>query len=82
LQGIIALGGLRTSNIFRASGDLEKVNELRILIDQGKYSFKNGFEDPHIPASLFKLWLRDLMHPLIPLESHADCLEAADDEKR
>lgn len=81
-DGIIALGGLRTPNIFRAAGDNDKVNELRILVDQGKYSFGHGFDDPHVAASLLKLWLRELMQPLIPLDLHAECMEAAEDENR
>jgi len=79
-QGILALGGLRAPGIFRVSGDMESVNELRITIDQGKYSLA-GYEDPYIAASLFKLWLRELAQPLIPESCYQNCIAAASQAK-
>ena len=29
-------------------------------------SLQNGIDDPHVVASLFKLWLRELEEPVIP----------------
>lgn len=74
----MALGGLRTPGIFRTAGDSERVTEFKIYIDQGRYSF-TGFEDPHIAASLFKLWLRELLQPLIPLQWYEECMDSAED---
>ena len=31
--------------------------------------------DPHVPASLLKLWYRELEEPLIPAEYYTDCIE-------
>lgn len=47
------------------------------MIDQGKYSF-GGCDDPHVAASLFKLWLRELAQPLVPEEYYAECMFAAE----
>lgn len=80
-QGVLALGGLKTTGIFRVPADLEKVKELRITIDQGRYSFF-GYEDAHIAASLFKLWLRELRDPLIPMDWYHQCMESAVSETR
>jgi hypothetical protein len=78
---VLALGGLKTPGIFRVAGDLDKVKELRIIIDQGRYSFA-GYEDARIAASLFKLWLRELRDPLIPLDWYHQCMEAAPSPSR
>ena len=78
---MLALGGLKTPGIFRVAGDLDKVKELRIIIDQGRYSFA-GYEDARIAASLFKLWLRELRDPLIPLDWYHQCMEAAPSPSR
>ena len=77
-QGILALGGLRTSGIFRIPGDLDRVNELKIVIDKGRYSL-SGQEDPSIAASLLKLWLRELAQPLIPDHLYGECIASASD---
>ena len=31
--------------------------------------------DPHIPASLLKLWYRELQEPLIPPEFYGECID-------
>lgn len=41
-----------------------------------------GIEDCHVPASLLKLWLRELQNPLIPESLYNECLEAASDPER
>lgn len=78
---MLALGGLKTPGIFRVAGDVDKVKELRIVIDSGRYSFA-GYEDPRIAASLFKLWLRELRDPLIPIDWYHQCMEAASSAAR
>ncbi len=35
--------------------------------------------DPHVPALLFKLWLRELVDPLVPSEMHNNCIAFASD---
>ena len=34
-------------------------------------------DDPHVAASLFKLWLRELQEPLIPSDMYNDALASA-----
>lgn len=64
-NGILALGGAATEGIFRVPGDGDGVAMLKDRIDRGQYQL-SGVDDPNIPASLFKLWLRELQEPLIP----------------
>lgn len=49
----------------RIPGDIDAVNALKLLIDKGK-PVPNSCDDPHTPASLLKLWFRELEDPLIP----------------
>jgi hypothetical protein len=44
--------------------------------------FLLGIDDCHVPASLFKLWLRELQDPLIPSEMYNDCVACANDPDR
>ncbi|KAJ8278211.1 hypothetical protein GJAV_G00085110 [Gymnothorax javanicus] len=80
-EEVLGLNGDQTEGIFRVPGDIDEVNALKLQVDQWKVP--TGLEDPHIPASLLKLWYRELEEPLIPHEyyeeciSHYDCPEAA-----
>lgn len=74
-DGILALGGTTQEGIFRVPGDSDLVSELRLRIDRGYYSLE-GVDDPHVLASLFKLWLRELCDPLIPAEMYNECIES------
>ncbi|KAG9316206.1 hypothetical protein JVU11DRAFT_2232 [Chiua virens] len=75
-DGILALGGTRCEGIFRVPGDGDLVSELKIRIDRGYYTLEN-VDDPHVLASLLKLWLRELLDPLVPEELYNDCITAA-----
>lgn len=75
-DGIIALGGTKCEGIFRVPGDSDLVSELKIRIDRGYYTLEN-VDDPHVLASLLKLWLRELLDPLVPEELYNDCINAA-----
>ncbi|KAF5345370.1 hypothetical protein D9758_008505 [Tetrapyrgos nigripes] len=68
-NGILALGGTKSEGIFRVPGDGDSVSELKLRIDRGYYNL-DGVDDPHILASLMKLWLRELCDPLIPEEMY------------
>ncbi len=46
--------------------NLSKLNVLDVL------------EDPHLPASLLKLWYRELYEPLIPNEYYSKCIKYCD----
>ncbi|KAH7102162.1 hypothetical protein BKA62DRAFT_118752 [Auriculariales sp. MPI-PUGE-AT-0066] len=74
-DAILALGGSRTEGIFRVPGDGDAVAELKLRIDRGFYTL-DGIEDPHVPASLLKLWLRELQTPLVPDEMYNECVAA------
>lgn len=77
-DSIIALGGSKREGIFRIPGDGEAVMEMKVRIDKGHYNLQ-GIDDPHVPASLLKMWLRELQEPLIPLEQYNECIQAAED---
>ena len=49
---------------YRVPGDIDEVNSLKLHVD--KWKEPSTVRDPHIPASLLKLWFRDLYDPLIP----------------
>lgn len=58
------LNGFITEGLFRLPGDFEQLEILKDNFGQG--DFKIECKDPHVLASLFKLWLRELAEPLIP----------------
>ena len=51
--------------LHRIPGDIDEVNALKLHLDKGK-SIPESTCDPHVPASLLKLWFRELEDPLIP----------------
>ena len=54
-------------------GDIDEVNALKARVDQ--WSLPVGCSDPHVPASLLKLWYRELHESLIPPEFYERCVE-------
>lgn len=72
-DGILALGGMKAEGIFRVAGDSDSVSELKLRIDRGYYTL-DSVDDPHVLASLLKLWLRELCDPLVPDEMYNDCI--------
>ena len=77
-DGVLALGGTKSEGIFRVPGDADAVAALKMRLDRGSYTLE-GVDDPHVPASLFKLWLRELVDPLVPSEMYNDCIAFAND---
>ncbi|KAH9027308.1 hypothetical protein EDB85DRAFT_2148575 [Lactarius pseudohatsudake] len=77
-DGVLALGGTKSEGIFRIPGDSDAVAALKMRLDRGSYTLE-GVDDPHVPASLFKLWLRELVDPLVPSEMYNDCIAFAGD---
>ncbi|KAG2212346.1 hypothetical protein INT47_001706 [Mucor saturninus] len=75
------LNGQTSEGIFRVPGDADAVTELRIRIENGNYD-STGFDDPNVPASLLKYWLRDLSEPLIPTSLYDDCISNAHDKEK
>ena len=61
-------------NVFdRVPGDIDEVNALKLRCDQ--WILPSECPDPHIPASLLKLWYRELYEPLIPAHFYNTCVE-------
>lgn len=75
-EEVLGLNGDQTEGIFRVPGDIDEVNALKIQVDQ--WNIPTGLEDPHIPASLLKLWYRELEEPLIPHEFYEECVRHYD----
>lgn len=91
-DGILALGGTQNEGIFRVPADADSVSELKSRIDRGYYQLvgtlsllasmtdtvlQNGIDDPHVAASLLKLWLRELEEPVVPTELYNEALAAS-----
>uniref|UniRef100_A0A8C3CX09 Rho GTPase-activating protein 39 n=1 Tax=Cairina moschata TaxID=8855 RepID=A0A8C3CX09_CAIMO len=71
-QQVLALGGEQTEGIFRIPGDIDEVNALKLQVDQ--WRIPSGLSDPNIPASLLKLWYRELEEPVIPQQFYKECI--------
>ncbi|KAM5134993.1 rho GTPase-activating protein 39-like isoform 2-T2 [Mantella aurantiaca] len=69
---VLALGGERTEGIFRVPGDIDEVNALKLQVEQ--WRIPDSLSDPTIPASLLKLWYRELEEPLIPQQFYKQCI--------
>ncbi|KAJ2613296.1 hypothetical protein EV177_002578 [Coemansia sp. RSA 1804] len=75
---IVSLGGLSTEGLFRIPGDADTVALARLRIEAGSADFA-AIDDPNVPASLLKEWMRDLADPLVPESYYARCVAAPDD---
>ncbi|XP_068120044.1 rho GTPase-activating protein 39-like isoform X2 [Hyperolius riggenbachi] len=71
-QQVLALGGERTEGIFRVPGDIDEVNALKLQVEQ--WRIPENLADPTVPASLLKLWYRELEEPLIPQQFYKQCI--------
>ncbi|KAJ8259701.1 hypothetical protein GJAV_G00172420 [Gymnothorax javanicus] len=76
-QCVLALGGAQTEGIFRVPGDIDEVNALKLQVDQWK--IPEDLCDPTVPASLLKLWYRELEEPLIPMNYYQQCMCSYED---
>ncbi|KAG5835665.1 hypothetical protein ANANG_G00246420 [Anguilla anguilla] len=76
-QCVLALGGAHTEGIFRVPGDIDEVNALKLQVDQWK--IPEDLSDPNVPASLLKLWYRELEEPLIPMSYYRQCISSYED---
>ncbi|XP_013408982.1 rho GTPase-activating protein 39 isoform X2 [Lingula anatina] len=71
-EEVLRLNGAQVEGIFRVPGDIDAVNELKVRFDQ--WIPPGEISDPHVPASLLKLWYRELHEPVIPPEFYEDCI--------
>ncbi|XP_071016782.1 rho GTPase-activating protein 39-like isoform X3 [Oncorhynchus clarkii lewisi] len=76
-QYVLALGGAQTEGIFRVPGDIDEVNALKLQVDQ--WRIPENLSDPNVPASLMKLWYRELEEPVIPMAFYKQCVSNYDD---
>ncbi|XP_076626020.1 myTH4 and RhoGAP_KIAA1688 domain-containing protein RhoGAP93B isoform X1 [Colletes latitarsis] len=78
---VLACGGILTEGIFRVSADADEVSALKACLDR----FEDGTisaasQDAHAPASLLKLWVRELYEPLIPDSFYTECVSMRHDD--
>lgn len=78
---VLMRGGTLTEGIFRVSADADEVSALKSCLDR----FEDGSnlaasQDAHAPASLLKLWVRELYEPLIPDSFYIECVSMRHDE--
>ncbi|XP_041976226.1 rho GTPase-activating protein 39 isoform X2 [Aricia agestis] len=78
-QQVLALNGKETEGIFRVSADVDEVNALKAKIDNWELPDASTLTDAHAPASLLKLWYRELYEPLIPDSLYGACVAAGHD---
>ncbi|XP_032680440.1 uncharacterized protein LOC116848445 isoform X3 [Odontomachus brunneus] len=78
---VLVRGGTLTEGIFRVSADADEVSALKSCLDK----FEDGAilaasQDAHAPASLLKLWVRELYEPLIPDSFYVECVSMRHDD--
>ncbi|CAH0727724.1 unnamed protein product, partial [Brenthis ino] len=78
-QQVLALSGRETEGIFRVPADVDEVNALKAKIDNWELPDASMLTDAHAPASLLKLWYRELYEPLIPDALYGACVAAGSD---
>jgi len=61
---------------FRVPADVDEVNSLKCKLDQWELG---AVSDAHVPASLIKLWYRELYEPLIPDHLYEECVRHCTD---
>ena len=74
------VGAFEETGIFRLPGDFEQIETIKDKFSEGDFEIKT--KDPHVLASLFKLWLRELAAPLVPKSMYFECIKIADDRDK
>ncbi|XP_076237649.1 myTH4 and RhoGAP_KIAA1688 domain-containing protein RhoGAP93B isoform X2 [Calliopsis andreniformis] len=78
---VLARGGILTEGIFRVSADADEVSALKAWLDRFEDStILAASQDAHAPASLLKLWVRELYEPLIPDSFYTECVSMRHDD--
>ncbi|XP_068704201.1 rho GTPase-activating protein 39-like isoform X1 [Montipora foliosa] len=76
-EAVLHHQGASTEGIFRVPGDIDEVNSQKLKLD--RWEIPTDISDPHVPASLLKLWFRELHEPLIPEQFYEECVNNCDD---
>ncbi|XP_075236295.1 myTH4 and RhoGAP_KIAA1688 domain-containing protein RhoGAP93B isoform X3 [Lycorma delicatula] len=79
-EEVLRLQGAQTEGIFRVSADVDEVTSLKMQLD--RWERPTDCTDAHTPASLLKLWYRELYEPLIPDSLYNDCIQYHDNPDR
>lgn len=72
-NALFNLRATEAEGIFRIPGDAEAIGSAKLILDRGQFN-EVEFRDPSVPASLLKMWFRELEEPLIPYEYYEACL--------
>jgi len=80
-DAIIKFEGCTVEGIFRVSGELDKIQKLKLQLELGNYEITALDSNPHNFAALLKLWLRELTEPLIPQNKYEECIMNCNDPK-
>ncbi|XP_067932495.1 serine-rich adhesin for platelets-like [Watersipora subatra] len=75
-EEVLKLTGAQTEGIFRVPADMDEVNALKVKFDH--WEMPTDLSDPHVLASLLKLWYRELYEPIIPPSYYERCMESCD----
>ncbi|XP_055376859.1 uncharacterized protein LOC129609037 [Condylostylus longicornis] len=77
-EQVLLLSGKQTEGIFRVPADIDEVNNLKSRLDRWEVPEHKSTMDAHAPASLLKLWYRELYDPLIPDALYNECVQTED----
>ncbi|KAL6070955.1 Rho GTPase activating protein 39 [Balamuthia mandrillaris] len=81
IKAVLDQNGKQTEGVFRVPTSLTDLQSLRDQFDNGDYS-TGALQDPHLPACLLKLWLRELPEALIPAAYYAHAINCTNKEDR
>ncbi|XP_018905997.1 uncharacterized protein RhoGAP93B isoform X2 [Bemisia tabaci] len=80
-EQVLRLQGTQTEGIFRVSADVDEVTSLKTQLDAWQVPV-DCLTDAHTPASLLKLWYRELYEPLIPDAMYSECVTHHDNPSK
>ncbi|XP_034241312.1 rho GTPase-activating protein 39 isoform X2 [Thrips palmi] len=80
-EEVLRLEGAHTEGIFRVSADVDEVTALKSRLDLWELP-QDASTDAHAPASLLKLWYRELYEPLIPDALYNECVNFHDQPEK
>ena len=63
----------------RVPADMDEVNALKVRFDH--WEMPTELSDPHLLASLLKLWYRELYEPIIPPDYYDRCMQYCDNSE-
>lgn len=69
-----------TEGIFRRSGNIQRINELKKRINEGAFIDMSS-EDTHVVAGVLKTFLRDLQEPLLTYELYDEITQFLGNEE-